>query len=42
MIIDILAVILLIQCGNMIGRFIGRRRDVFHYLSKPTPHGDLL
>jgi hypothetical protein len=41
MIFEILAVIFLIQCGNMIGRFIGRRRDVFYYLSKPNPYSDL-
>jgi len=42
MVLEILAVIFLIQFGNIISRLIGRRRDVFYYLSKANPHNDAL
>jgi hypothetical protein len=35
MIIEITTAIFLIQGVNMLSRLIGRRRDVFYYLSKP-------
>jgi hypothetical protein len=38
MILEILAIIFLIQCVSMLAQFIGRRRDVFHYVSKSNPH----
>lgn len=42
MILEILAVILVVLCSNMLSRLICRRRDVFYYLSKSNPHGDVL
>lgn len=37
MIIEIATAIFLILIVGMISRLIGRRRDVFHYVSKPDP-----
>jgi hypothetical protein len=37
MIIEICAIVFLIQCTNVIARLIGRRRDVFYYVSKSHP-----
>jgi hypothetical protein len=38
MIIEIIAILFLIQCVNMLSRFLARRRDVFHYVSRLEPH----
>jgi len=37
MIIEIAAALFLILFANMISRLIERRRDVFHYVSRPDP-----
>lgn len=37
MIIEIIAILSLIQCVNMLSRLIERRRDVFYYVSRPEP-----
>jgi hypothetical protein len=37
MIIEIAAALFLILFASMISRLIERRRDVFHYVSKPDP-----
>jgi hypothetical protein len=37
MIMEIISVLFLIQCANMLSRLIGRRRDVLHYVSKADP-----
>jgi hypothetical protein len=38
MIIEIGSALFLILFVSMISRLIERRRDVFHYVSKPGPH----
>jgi hypothetical protein len=39
MIFDVLTILVLIQCANMISRLIGHRRhDVLYYISKSDPH----
>jgi hypothetical protein len=37
MIIEIIAILSLIQCVNVLSRLIERRRDVFYYVSRPEP-----
>ena len=37
MVLEILAIIFLVQSANMISRLIGRRRDVLYYVSKSNP-----
>ena len=37
MIIEISAALFVILIASMISRLIQRRRDVFHYVSKPDP-----
>jgi hypothetical protein len=37
MIVELLAVIFLIQFTSLLSRFVGRRRDVLYYLSKSNP-----
>jgi hypothetical protein len=37
MIIEITAILSLIQCVNVLSRLIERRRDVFYYVSRPEP-----
>jgi hypothetical protein len=34
MILEILAIYVLIQCSSVFARLIGRRRDVFHYVTR--------
>jgi hypothetical protein len=37
MILEVLTIYLLVQCASALSRLIGRRRDVFYYVSKPNP-----
>jgi hypothetical protein len=34
MILEVLAIYVLIQCSSVFARLIGRRRDVFHYVTR--------
>jgi hypothetical protein len=37
MILETLAIYALLQCTTVVARLIGRRRDVFHYVSRSNP-----
>ena len=37
MVLEILVIVFLIQCANMISWLIGRRRDVLYHVSKLDP-----
>ena len=39
MILEIIAILFLIQITNLVSRLIGRRHDVLHFVSRSDPHG---
>lgn len=41
MILEILTIVFLIQCINLVWRLIERRNDVLYYVSKSDAHGSV-